>query len=141
VRGAGIWTPDHRDRRDRYQSGEARYWKSVYRRYGVAGPAERRFLVADVTGRVVGFVIGEVRDWEFGSARVGLQDRRRARFASGRYRRAPAGNDLLPARRRQESRTMLSRDGKLICRFRSQGMMAGPFIPRRWISTNRWLHL
>src|SRR6266536_1726636 len=46
------------------------YWRSVYRRYG-EGALERQFLVAESGGEVVGFVIGEVRDWEFGSARCG----------------------------------------------------------------------
>ena len=110
------------------------YWKSVYRRYGVAGPAERQFLVADATGRVVGFVIGEVRDWEFGSAPCGwvfgIDVEPGSRLAGigarlleaicARFRRAGV----------RKVRTMLSRDNKLILSFfRSQGMMAGPFIP------------
>ena len=32
---------------------------------------EAGFLVAEAEGRVVGFVIGEVRDWEFGSPPCG----------------------------------------------------------------------
>jgi GNAT superfamily N-acetyltransferase len=110
------------------------YWKSVYGRYGVAGPAERQFLVADVTGRVVGFVIGEVRDWEFGSAPCGWVFGIDVEPAS---RLAGIGARLLEAicasfRRAgvRKVRTMLSRDNKLILSFfRSQGMMAGPFIP------------
>ncbi len=47
------------------------YWRSVLRRYGVAGDAQRQFLVAEVERRVIGFVIGEVRDWEFGSPPCG----------------------------------------------------------------------
>src|SRR6188768_3674399 len=47
------------------------YWLSVYRRYGTGTHPERAFLVADLAGRVVGFVIGEVRDWEFGSPPCG----------------------------------------------------------------------
>ena len=47
------------------------YWRSVYQRYGAAAEAGRQFLVADAGGRVVGFVIGEVRDWEFGSPPCG----------------------------------------------------------------------
>ena len=82
------------------------YWKSVYRRYSVAGRAERQFLVAEATGRVVGFVIGEVRDWEFGSAPCGWvfgidvePGSRQAGIGS-----SPAGRHLrsLPARGRQQ---------------------------------------
>ncbi len=48
------------------------YWQRVYRRYGVSGASEQRhFLVAVVHDKVVGFAIGEVRDWEFGSPPCG----------------------------------------------------------------------
>ena len=47
------------------------YWNALFRRYGVAGEAQRQFLVAEDAGRVAGFVIGEVRDWEFGSPPCG----------------------------------------------------------------------
>src|SRR6266508_6595536 len=47
------------------------YWRSIYRRYGDSGHVERQFLGAAVGPRVVGFVIGEVRDWEFGSPPCG----------------------------------------------------------------------
>lgn len=110
------------------------YWKSVYRRYGVAGTPERQFLVADAKGRVVGFVIGEVRDWEFGSAPCGWVFGIDVEPGS---RLAGIGARLLEAittgfRRAgvRKVRTMLARDNKLVLSFfRSQGMMAGPFIP------------
>ena len=110
------------------------YWQALYRRYGVAGPAERQFLVADAGGRVVGFIIGEVRDWEFGSASCGwifaidVEPGTRLQGVGARllqsicagFRRAGA----------RKVRTVLSRDNTLILSFfRSQGMMAGPFIP------------
>jgi ribosomal protein S18 acetylase RimI-like enzyme len=110
------------------------YWQSVYRRYGVAGPAQRQFLVADAGGRVVGFIIGEVRDWEFGSASCGWVF---AIDVEPGARQRGIGASLLQAicagfRRAGalKVRTMLSRDNTLILSFfRSQGMMAGPFIP------------
>ena len=106
------------------------YWQSLYRRYGVSAQAERQFLVAEASGRVVGFVIGEVRDWEFGSPPCGWDVHPEARLAG-------IGTTLLAAicvsfRRAgvRKVRTMLSRDNNLILSFfRSQGMMAGPFIP------------
>ena len=110
------------------------YWQSVYRRYGVAGPAKRQFLVAEAEGRVIGFIIGEVRDWEFGSASCGWVFAIDVDPAS---RLQGVGARLLDAicagfRRAgvQKVRTLLSRDNTLILSFfRSQGMMAGPFIP------------
>ena len=47
------------------------YWRALYRRYGEATAAERQFLVAVSGKAVVGYVIGEVRDWEFGSPPCG----------------------------------------------------------------------
>jgi len=110
------------------------YWQSLYRRYGVPDHAERQFLVAETRGRPVGFVIGEVRDWEFGSPPCGWVF---AIDVDPEARLAGIGADLLAAicagfRRAgvRKVRTMLSRDNTLILSFfRSQGMMAGPFIP------------
>jgi ribosomal protein S18 acetylase RimI-like enzyme len=110
------------------------YWRSVFGRYGANGKAERQFLVADAGGRVAGMVIGEVRDWEFGSPPCGwvfVID------VDPDFRQAGVGTRLLEAicasfRRAgiNKVRTLLARDNKLILSFfRSQGMMAGPFIP------------
>lgn len=110
------------------------YWESLYRRYGLAGRAERQFLVAEAAGRVVGFVIGEVRDWEFGSEPCGWVF---GIDVDPGYRQSGVGTRLLEAicasfRRAgvTKVRTLLSRDNTLVLSFfRSQGMMAGPFIP------------
>ncbi len=110
------------------------YWRSVYRRYGDSGDVERQFLVADAAERVVGFVIGEVRDWEFGSPPCGWVF---AIDVKPDCRQTGIGTRLLDAicasfRRAgvRKVRTMLGRDNTLILSFfRSQGMMAGPFIP------------
>ncbi|MEP7182911.1 MAG: GNAT family N-acetyltransferase [Betaproteobacteria bacterium] len=110
------------------------YWHSVFRRYGAGGDSERQFLVADAGGDVVGFVIGEVRDWEFGSPPCGwvfaIDVRLDARLDGIGTRLLDA---ICAAFRRagvRKVRTMLSRDNHLILSFfRSQGMMAGPFIP------------
>ena len=110
------------------------YWQSVYRRYGVPAPAERQFLVADAGGRVVGFIIGEVRDWEFGAPPCGWVF---GIDVNPEARQAGIGARLLDAlcagfRRAGVSkvRTMLARENNLVLSFfRSQGMMTGPFIP------------
>ncbi len=110
------------------------YWQSVYRRYGNGGQAGRQFLVADAGGRVRGFIIGEVRDWEFGSAPCGWVF---AIDVEPDYRLGGIGARLLAAicagfRRAgvTKVRTLLARENTLILSFfRSQGMMAGPFIP------------
>lgn len=110
------------------------YWQALYRRYGAAGPARRQFLVADAGGRVVGFIIGEVRDWEFGSASCGwvfgvnVEPGFRLHGIGARLLEAICAGFKRAGVRKV--RTVLSRDNTLILSFfRSQGMMAGPFIP------------
>lgn len=108
------------------------YWRDLLERYA-SSARPRFFLVAECDGRFVGFIIGEVRAWEFGSEPCGWI------FAIGvepEARLAGIGSrllDALCARFREAGvnklRTMLGRDNNLIMSFfRSQGMMAGPFI-------------
>ncbi|MGB8637129.1 MAG: GNAT family N-acetyltransferase, partial [Pseudolabrys sp.] len=55
---------------------KADYWNDVFSRYGKRRLHERFFLVAEspterAGPRVVGFIIGEIRAWEFGSTPCG----------------------------------------------------------------------
>lgn len=109
------------------------YWSAVYRRYGSSGRGEQKFLVALAQGRVVGYVIGEVRDWEFGSPPCGWVF---AISVDPAARLAGIGTRLLDAisagfRRAgvTKLRTLLARDNTLILSFfRAQGLMAGPLM-------------
>jgi GNAT superfamily N-acetyltransferase len=109
------------------------YWAEILQRYG-SGRRQRFFLVADLGGRIEGFVIGEVRDWEFGSPPCGWvfaisvrPDARLGGIGARLLEAISAGFRKLGVRK---LRTMLSRDNQLILSFfRSQGMMAAPFIP------------
>jgi GNAT superfamily N-acetyltransferase len=52
------------------------YWNDVFRRYGKRRLHERFFLIAKnrldrADSRVLGFIIGEIRAWEFGSTPCG----------------------------------------------------------------------
>jgi GNAT superfamily N-acetyltransferase len=109
------------------------YWREIYRRYG-AGRRTSRFLVAEAAGRVEGYIVGEVRDWEFGSPPCGWV------FVLGvrpRSRLAGVGTCMLEAicaAFREAGvatvRTLIARDNHLVhAFFRSQGMMAAPVIP------------
>jgi GNAT superfamily N-acetyltransferase len=110
------------------------YWYEVFHRYGARGARQRFFLVAEAAGAIQGFIVGEVRDWEFGSPPCGwvfgLNVRPEARLGG-------IGTQLLEAicegfRRTgvTQVRTLLARDNTLVLSFfRSQGMMAAPFIP------------
>ena len=110
-----------------------KYWLSVYRRYGSGTHDAQQFLVALLNGHVIGFVIGEVRDWEFGSPPCGWVF---AIDVDPQARLAGVGTQLLQAigMRFQrigvrKLRTIVALENTLILSFfRAQGMMAGPLI-------------
>lgn len=104
------------------------YWAAVMKRYG-----GRFFLVFHEGDLIQGYVVGEIRDWEFGAPPCGWV------FGLGvrpQSRLAGIGAGLLEAlceRFRRSGvdtvRTLLARDNALVLAFfRSQGMMAAPFI-------------
>lgn len=110
------------------------FFFELFHRYGARGAQQRFFLVAESAGAIVGFILGDVRDWEFGSppcgwvfginvqpgARVaGIGSKLLATICDG-FRRAGVG----------KVRTLLARDNSLVLSFfRSQGMVAAPVIP------------
>ncbi len=109
------------------------YWDSVYHRYGGRGQDRRHFLVAELDRRVVGFVIGEVRDWEFGSPPCGwvfaIDVQPNARLGGIGTRLVKEISTLFRSAGVTKLRTMLARDNTLILSFfRSQGMMAGALV-------------
>lgn len=110
------------------------YWDTMFRRY--AGRArDRFFFVAEPADRdrVLGFIVGEIRAWEFGSTPCGWVF---AVSVDPDMRLAGAGSRLLGTlsdgfRRAgiDRMRTMLARDNQVLMSFfRSQGMIAGPYI-------------
>lgn len=110
------------------------YWYELFHRYGSRGRQQRFFLVAEAGGSVVGYVIGDIRDWEFGQPPCGWV------FGIGVPPQARLGGiatrllDAICAGFRRAGvikvRTLLDRDNNLLLSFfRSQGMMAAPFIP------------
>ena len=107
------------------------FWTEMFARYG--NRPNRFFLIADDDGEVAGFIIGEIRAWEFGSPPSGWifaigvnPDKRLKKIGSrlyGAIRSAFMNTGV------KTMRTMLARDDELnMAFFRSQGMMAGPFI-------------
>ena len=120
---------------DRLATGVAKpgYWRDVVDRYITARRANRVFLVAEAGGDVVGFVVGEVRAWEFGSPPCGWVF---AVNVSPGLRERKIGSRLLDeicARFKvigvDTVRTMISRRDTLnLSFFRSLGLTAGPFI-------------
>jgi GNAT superfamily N-acetyltransferase len=109
-------------------------WYELFHRYGGGRSRQRLFLVAEAGGEIQGFIIGEVRDWEFGSPPCGwvfgISVRPTARLAG-------IGTRLLEAicagfrhAGVDKVRTLIGRDNSLVLSFfRSQAMMAAPVIP------------
>ncbi len=110
------------------------YWYELFHRYGGGRTRQRLFLVAESDSVVQGFIIGEVRDWEFGSAPCGwifgVSVRPGARLAGVGTRMLEAICDGFRHTGVSKVRTLLARDDSLVLSFfRSQGMMAAPYIP------------
>jgi ribosomal protein S18 acetylase RimI-like enzyme len=110
------------------------YWNSLYRRYADAVATGQHFLVATAGTEVIGFVIGEVRDWEFGSPPCGwvfaIDVRPDARLLGVATQLLQAICQGFKRAGVNKVRTLLSHENTLILSFfRSQGMMIGPFIP------------
>ncbi|MGQ0681701.1 GNAT family N-acetyltransferase [Bradyrhizobium sp.] len=116
---------------------KAEYWNDIFSRYGKQRSDERFFLVAesgaDRSGSgLLGFIIGEIRAWEFGSSPCGWVF---ALSVEPKMRQHGIGSALLEAIAGEfkkagvtKMRTMVARDGHLpLLFFRSEGMIAGPY--------------
>ena len=109
------------------------YWQDVLQRF--AGRDGRHFLVAEDgrSGSVSGYIVGEVRAYEFGSEpcgwvmAIGVDPRLRVRRVGERLFAAMC--ERLRGDGVSTVRTMVGREDRLdMAFFRAQGMMAGPFI-------------
>ncbi len=109
------------------------YWRKIFDRYVTAGKDGGFFLVAETAGEVIGFIVGEVRAWEFGSPPCGWV------FALGvspQSREIGVGELMFKemcARLKKAGvsivRTMVDRENKLtLSFFRSQGLRTGRYI-------------
>lgn len=109
------------------------YWEESFRRFG-GTQSGRHFLVAEKDGYIAGFIVGEIRAWEFGSPPGGWvfsltvdPDTRLGGVATIMFDTIcrcfkKAGVDKV--------HTMIDRDNITVMSFfRSQGMMAGSTIP------------
>jgi ribosomal protein S18 acetylase RimI-like enzyme len=109
------------------------YWSGIFDRYVNGGRKDRYFLVAEAGGTIAGFIVGEVRAWEFGSAPCGWVF---AVEVSPKRRELGIGQRMFEemcARLKQAGvttvRTMMDRDDKLtLSFFRTQGLRTGRYI-------------
>ena len=112
------------------------YWLDVFERYGQRRLEERIFLVAESDQHpetILGYVVGEVRAWEFGSTPCGwviaLSVDPDARLQHIGERLFEAITEAFRHAGVDKLRTMVERDNPLhMTFFRSEGMMAGPYI-------------
>ena len=115
-----------------YNAPKPDYWNSMFERYA-SGGEDSYFLVAMKNRDLMGFVIGEVRAWEFGSPPAGwvfiIAVDPRARLNGLGSQLFEAMVDRFRKAGVTTVRTMLARDAHVMMSFfRSQGMMAGQFI-------------
>lgn len=120
---------------DRVGAKEAKpeYWEGIFAHYVTGGRTDRLFLVAEANGKVVGFIIGEIRAWEFGSPPCGWVF---ALTVSPEVRQLGIGKrifDEISASMKQAGvstvRTMIDRDDRLTMSFfRSMGLRTGSYI-------------
>ncbi len=108
------------------------YWKDRFAWYA-GGQRDRYFLIAERQGGPVGFIVGEVRAWEFGSPPSGWVFAIHVKSDARLHGLGTVLFDALCARFRKAGakhvRTMVAKDAQILMSFfRSQGMMAGPFI-------------
>ena len=112
---------------------KADYWYSRFHEFGTRDLRNRFFFVAESDRRIVGYIIGEVRDWEFGQPPCGwvfaIGVRPDRRLAGTATRLLEALCDGLRAAGVTKVRTLLAADDLLVMSFyRSQGMMAARMI-------------
>jgi GNAT superfamily N-acetyltransferase len=112
------------------------YWHDIFERYRRRRLEERFFLVAvsdQQSEPILGYVVGEIRAWEFGSTPCGwvfaLSVNPDARLQHIGERLFEAISDEFRRAGVDKLRTMVARDTPLhMTFFRSEGMMAGPYI-------------
>lgn len=110
-----------------------RYWQSLYENFSQARPGCRAFLVAEMNDQIVGFISGEVRDFEFGAESCGWVF---ALTVDPAIRVNSIGTRLFEEICRifsdagvRKVRTMIEHDNQLVIAFfRGQGLMVGRFI-------------
>ncbi len=117
---------------------KARYWRELFESYSKRKAKEGFFFVAEQAGsggrsEILGFMIAEVRAWEFGSAPCGwvfaLSVEPTARLHGVGEALFEAAADELKKLGVNKMRTMVARDNRLpMLFFRGMGMVAGPYI-------------
>ncbi|HEX8960144.1 MAG TPA: GNAT family N-acetyltransferase [Geobacteraceae bacterium] len=109
------------------------YWRRIFDHYASPDNDDRHFLVTEMNGLVVGFIVAEVRAWEFGSPPCGWVF---ALSVSPEARQIGIGRrmfeEICTCLKRvgvTKVRTMVDRGDKLTSSFfHSQGMRTGRYV-------------
>lgn len=114
------------------------YWRDIFERYATRRLEERFFLIAqacddDAEFPLMGFIVGEVRVWEFGSEPCGWIFAFSVEPGTRQQGVGEAMFNAISALFRDAGmrtmRTMVERSNRLpLAFFRSEGMVAGPYI-------------
>jgi ribosomal protein S18 acetylase RimI-like enzyme len=118
---------------DEWRLDKHTYWRGIFDRFAVSGIKERFFLIAEKDGVIVGFAVGEIRAWEFGSAPCGWVF---ALAVSSAVREFGIGRLMfgeMCKRMKQAGvstvRTMVDRENRLtLSFFRGLGLRTGPYL-------------
>jgi ribosomal protein S18 acetylase RimI-like enzyme len=120
---------------DEMETGQPKkeYWEQLYTLFSRNHAEHRAFLVAEFEGRVVGFITGETRAFEFGAERCGwvfaVQVEPDMRVHNVGTRLFDEICKIFARAGVEKVRTLIERDNHLIMAFfRSQGMMVGRYI-------------
>ncbi len=114
------------------------YWQDIFERYATRRVDQRFFLIAesdDVAPEfpVLGYIVGEIRGWEFGSEPCGwifaFSVEPGTRQLGIGEQLFESMSDEFKASGIKTMRTMVARQNQLhMAFFRSEGMVAGPYI-------------
>ncbi len=112
---------------------KAEYWRQRFRGHVARKDQSSHFLVAEKNSAIEGLIIGEIRDWEFGTPPCGwvfgISVRPEARLSGVATRLLDALCASFRLAGMTKVRTLLVSDDLLVMKFyRSQGMMAAPII-------------
>jgi hypothetical protein len=120
---------------DETATGQAKpqYWQELYEHFSQKQAGRRAFLVAELKGRVVGFITGEIRDFEFGAESCGwifaVSVDPEIRVHSVGTRLFDEICKIFARAGVAKVRTIIEHDNQLVMAFfRSQGLMVGRFI-------------
>lgn len=108
------------------------YWRELMQFYRKQKQTDF-FLVAEHEKRVTGFILGEIRAWEFGSSpcgwvfAIGVKKETRL-HGIGAMMLDTLGNAFSLAGATKIRTMVLRKDHELLAFFRSQGLMAGPYL-------------